>query len=366
LGILRGNGDGTFQSPVTLGGFSGPQVVAAGDFDQDGNLDLAVTNTFSNTVSVLLGNGDGTFRNPVNYTTSSHPRDLLAADLRHNGILDLVVTPEADSDHPNDIMVLPGNGDGTFQDPVSYHVSEPSNLAAGEFRTGSGILDLAVSNRFDNTVSVLLGNGDGTFQGPVTYPVGPSSYFPTVQVGDFNHDGNIDLAATNFGGNTVSVLLGNGDGTFQAPLPYTVGSNPGSISVGDFNGDGYDDMAVLNNGSASVSVLINDGDWSGGGGGGPGGGAEFPDLPAVLPWSVHARGPEWLDGSGPGNVAQMVKVAASPAGVALLGIREPGTGAVADRTLSLGHRLTRDNLREPPEQLGPAVFDLLAVNLLAE
>jgi hypothetical protein len=363
IGILRGNGDGTFQSPITIGGFSGPQVVAAGDFNQDGNLDLAVTNVFSNTVSILLGNGDGTFQSSVTYTTFSQPRDLLTSDLRHNGKVDLVVTPEEGSDHPNDIMVLLGNGDGTFQDPVSYHVSQPANLAVGEFRTGSGILDLAVTDRYNNTVSVLLGNGDGTFQAPVTYPVGDSSSYPTVNVGDFNHDGIIDLVVTNFGGSTVSVLLGNGDGTFQAPLAYNVGSQPVSTAVGDFNGDSYDDLAVSNHGSSTISVLINDRNWSGGGG--SGGRAELPDLPALLSWSVQAGSPDRRNDGVPGSAVQTAEVVVSPAVVAPAAVCEQDTGVVADHTPSLGHRLSKGTLHEPPERLDPALLELLAVSLLA-
>jgi hypothetical protein len=158
-------------------------------------------------------------------------------------------------------MVLLGNGDGTFQPPVSFYAGDPSNLLLGQFRSGSGVIDVAVSNRFDNTVSVLLGNGDGTFQDPVRYSVGSSSFYPAISAEDFNQDGNLDLVATNFGGGTVSVLLGNGDGTFQAPTSYGVGSQPDQVMAADFNGDGFPDLAVNNFGSNSVSILLNDQIW---------------------------------------------------------------------------------------------------------
>jgi hypothetical protein len=262
LAILRGNGDGTFQNPVLISGFPSVYDVKAADFNQDSNLDLMVTSQ-STTVSILLGNGDGTFQAPVNYATPENTRQVRAADLRGIGVLDLVVTPVLNSEH--EVMVLLGNGDGTFQPPVSYYAKDPSNVAVGEFRTGSGILDLAVTDRNDNSVSVLLGNGDGTFQPSVSYPIGDSSIYPAIAVGDFNQDGNLDLVATNFGGNTVSVLLGNGDGTFQAPTSYAVGTQPDQIAVGDFNGDGYPDLAVNNYGSNNVSILLNDQNWGGGG-----------------------------------------------------------------------------------------------------
>ena len=263
LALLQGNGDGTFQSPVQIaGGFQTPSLIdQAVDLDQDGNLDLLVVNQSGNTVSVLLSNGDGSFQAPVNYTVDSsnfhNPREVNAADLRGMGVLDLVVTPASG----NDIAVLLGNGGGTFQNPAYYTVGDPSNVTIGEFRTGSGILDVAVTNRFNNTVSVLLGNGDGTFQTPTSYAIGSSSLYPDVTVGDFDQDGNLDLVATNFGGNSVSVLLGNGDGTFRAPTSYTVGSQPDGVRAGDFDGDGYPDLAVINFGSNNVAILLNDGNW---------------------------------------------------------------------------------------------------------
>ncbi len=117
---------------------------------------------------------------------------------------------------------------------------------AGDF-TGDGRLDLAVANSGDNTVSVLLGNGDGTFQPQVTYAVGwrPDA----IVAGDFTGDGHLDLAVANSSDNTVSVLLGNGDGTFQPQVTYAVGIDPDAIVAGDFTGDGRTDLAVVNEGN---------------------------------------------------------------------------------------------------------------------
>ena len=105
-------------------------------------------------------------------------------------------------------------------------------------------LDLAVANDSDNTVSVLLGNGDGTFQPQVTYAVGADP--DAIVAGDFTGDGDLDLAVANCGDNTVSVLLGNGDGTFQPQVTYAVGTDPDAIVAGDFTGDGHLDLAVAN------------------------------------------------------------------------------------------------------------------------
>jgi hypothetical protein len=169
----------------------------------------------------------------------------------------------------------PGPGGGTsnvafFQvaDAVSFSLSAATPLTVGtnpvvdvarDFN-GDGKLDLAVANYSSNTVSVLLGNGDGTFQHHVDYATGTQPV--GVAVGDFNHDGNLDLAVTNTGDNTVSILLGNGDGTFEKHNDYATGVGPGLVAVGDFNGDGNLDLAVLCNDDTSVyvvSVLLGDG-----------------------------------------------------------------------------------------------------------
>jgi plastocyanin len=124
---------------------------------------------------------------------------------------------------------------------------------------GDGKLDAITVNNGDNTVSVRLGNGDGTFAATKSdFAVGNAP--AAVAVGDFNGDGKLDLAVSNVTDGTVSILVGNGDGTFQAAVPYTVGVNPQAIAVADFNGDGKLDLAVANSGSQNVSILLGNGD----------------------------------------------------------------------------------------------------------
>src|SRR5208337_4191608 len=135
--------------------------------------------------------------------------------------------------------------------------TEPGALVAGDFN-GDGRTDLAVANLASNDVSVLLGNGDGTFQKPVQYATGYGPY--ALVVGDFNGDGRTDLAVANFDDNDVSVLLGNGDGTFQDQKTYAAGTGPCALVAGDFNGDGLTDLAVANYLSNDVSVLLGNGD----------------------------------------------------------------------------------------------------------
>jgi len=138
-------------------------------------------------------------------------------------------------------------------DKAHYVNSRPHGPAA-DFN-GDGVPDLAVSNSGchlstpSKTVSVLLGNGDGTFQAAVDYPAGCDS--TSVTAADLNGDGSLDLAFANQGGSGVSVLLGNGDGTFQASLTFGVGIAPRSVAVGDFNADGKPDLAVANGATAT-------------------------------------------------------------------------------------------------------------------
>src|SRR5437879_6335637 len=262
VSVLLGNGDGTFQAPVTFGAGSGASPgassMAVGDFNADGKLDLAVANSSSNNVSVLLGNGDGTFQAPLTFGPGSGASSVAVGDFNADGKLDLVVTVGSAG-----VSVFLGNGDGTFQAAVTYAAgNSPYAVAVGDFNA-DGKVDLAIAN---GAVSVLLGNGDGTFQTTaLTFSAGsgPSS----MAVGDFNADGRLDLAVANFDAATVSVLLGNasavlggGDGTFQAAPTYAAGTNPLVVTEGDFNRDGTPDLVVANSGSDSVSVLLGNGD----------------------------------------------------------------------------------------------------------
>ena len=258
------------NTPIGLAAGSGPLSVAVGDFNGDGKLDLAVTNGSSNNVSILLGNGDGSFQTHVDYPTGAQPTSVEVGDFNGDGKLDLAITNQNCAlvpCGPGSLSILLGKGDGTFEPAVNYATgSAPYGVAVADFNR-DGKQDLVVANSNESDISVLLGNGDGTFQTEVKYNTGSIPNPAGVAVGDFNGDGHLDLAVADFacpggaaGCGSVSVLLGNGDGTFKAAVNYAAGAQPISIAVGDFNRDGKLDLAVANNSNSSVSVLLGNGD----------------------------------------------------------------------------------------------------------
>src|SRR5215467_14580046 len=240
------------QTEYVAASKNGPSSIAVGDFNGDGKLDLAVCNFGDWNIYVLLGNGDGTFqaaRSVYFASGGGFPWYVVTADFNGDGRLDLAVSNYGD----NSLSVLLGNGDGTFQAPQTTPVgTNPAQVVVGDFN-GDGKPDLAVSSVANGTVSVLLGKGDGTFLPPLVAPVGANPWY--FAVGDFNGDGKLDLAVSDYGcpldcnsspSNTVTVLLGNGDGTFLPAPSLTVGNGPAGVAVGDFNGDGRQDLAVAN------------------------------------------------------------------------------------------------------------------------
>ena len=264
VSVLLGNGDGSFQPARIFATGQGSLSVAVGDFNGDGRPDLVAANYYSNDVSVLLGNGDGTFQAAQSFPTAGmNPVTVAVGDFNGDGRPDLAVTNGANTTSgavPGNLAVLLGNGDGTFQAARTIDVGITPAFVAVRDVNGDGRPDLAVANFRSNDVSVLLGNGDGTFQAPRNFDTGTGPL--SMAVGDVNSDGQADLAVANFdfnirGPNTVSVLLGNGDGTFQAAQAFSAGTNPASVAVGDFNGDVRQDLAVGNFNSDNVSVLIN-------------------------------------------------------------------------------------------------------------
>jgi hypothetical protein len=329
VAILKGNANGTFQTPAKTfsSGGKNPVFMAMADFTHDGKQDLIVVNngelltngTDPGSVKVFLGNGDGTFKpGPAFPVVDKSPTSVAVGDFNHDGNMDVVVAYAGDPLHSTDfgsVVVFLGDGKGGFTKKTTLMPGPiPGGVVVDDFN-GDGKMDLAVANTgvpflLPGGFSVYPGNGDGTF-GPkkslaagsnpiaavsgdlngdkkpdlvvmnqgsnnvtvfinhsttttlsftgTNFPVGSRPIYAAIA--DFNADGKKDIAVTNNGTNTVSVLLGNGLGGFVADphSPYTVGSAPGGIVAGDFNGDHYPDLAVANSGSGSttVSVLLN-------------------------------------------------------------------------------------------------------------
>src|SRR5712672_3847576 len=237
VSILLGSGAGAFTTKSTPAAGSGANWIAVGDFDGDGILDIAVANagsTGAGGVSILLGNGDGTFTLKSSPSTGSGPFALTTGDFNADGHLDLAVSNTNDAT----VTILLGVGDGTFINAATLAVgSLPQVIVAGDFNE-DGNPYLALANGSSIFRSRFLGNGLGVFgtqtafrTGGSRQPIGPIS-------SDFNSDGHLDLAAVNLG--DVAILLGTGTGAF------TLHANPGGTGtgdliagvVGDYNGDG--------------------------------------------------------------------------------------------------------------------------------
>jgi hypothetical protein len=243
--------------------------VAVGDVNGDGIPDIIATNRMDNTLSVFLGNGDGSFRKAQSIGVGNNPEGVAVADLNGDGKLDLVIAVAGSSDPvthsfpQSSATVLLGNGDGTFQAPLSFPAGNDAISVAVADVNGDGVPDILTANQDSNDVSVLLGKGDGTFQKAQSFCVGITP--DSVAVADLNGDGKPDIVTANFGtasypGNTVSVLLGNGDGSFAPARTYTVGYYPVSVAVSDVNGDGIPDIITANLTDDTVSVLPGNGD----------------------------------------------------------------------------------------------------------
>ena len=265
---LTGNGNIFLTARVSGTGGSGATGVALADFNKDGHLDVVVTNQATNNVGVLLGVGDGTFLlRPMTTSVACNPNWVTVGDFNGDGTPDIaVVAPGCFS---TVVQVLLGNGDGTFSGLPSISFPGALSLTAADFNS-DGKLDLAIvaqGQGSSDTVTILFGNGDGTFQTPGQI-TNLSGFIGAWQViaGDFNKDGHPDVAistrnelGTTATGKEVVVLLGKGDGTFLSQTTLALTTIGYGVAASDFNQDGNLDLVATTPGDGGVSVFLGDG-----------------------------------------------------------------------------------------------------------
>jgi hypothetical protein len=251
---------GTFGSATSysIGSGSFPASVALGDVNGDGWADAAVVDIANDSVSIFINNGNGTFTIRANPATGDAPFGVAIGDLNGDGKADMAVTNRITS---GTVSVFINNGSGTFAAQTPYSAgSEPHGIVLGDVN-GDGKSDMVVTNRATggggNTISVFINNGNGTFATQATYATESAPY--GIALGDVNGDGRADIAVTNRTSGTVSVFINNGNGTFATQVSHTSGTTAESIAIGDVNGDGKADMVATNNGDDNVAVFINRG-----------------------------------------------------------------------------------------------------------
>jgi len=324
--VFLGRGDGSFQLRFTHAVDALALFLVASDFNGDGNLDLAVTCDYGNDVSILFGDGKGDFASAENYVTDAAPIGVVACNFGGGKTSDLAVVNSQGAN----VSLLVSSPDGTFQGARAYFAgARPDAIAMGDFNNdgfsdvvtsqylsnyfndskvfvylgdGKGDLTKIVStdvtgghnrNNFQQEVGIavadfnrdgkldvalnapsgfrkviiLFGRGDGSFEAGPRYDIGNQSFSPAIITADFNDDGIADIASTNCAGNCISVMIGHGDGYFDAPVNYPTGggqfTSVTAITSRDFNNDGTPDLVVVNHsnaGASTISILLGNGD----------------------------------------------------------------------------------------------------------
>lgn len=257
VSVLLGLGNGGFAAPASYSDSASGSVtgtgLAAGDFNNDGNLDLVTS-----TGSVLLGDGRGGFPARTNFASFFYQAGLAAGDFNGDGNLDLAIAEEGLF-----LRILSGRGDGSFSTSTDYLLPSSSmrDIRVGDTYANGG-LDVAVSleRTGSNSFCILSNKGDGTFAAPNYYADTRVDSHGSLELGDFNADGKPDIAVLNTDSYSLTIWTNRGHGNFVRAREYALGFSPWSIAKGDLNGDGKIDLVVY--GGTTAKLLLGTGDGS--------------------------------------------------------------------------------------------------------
>lgn len=256
--IHLGNGNGTFQDYVTYVsaniGEGGDRTICTGDFDGDGKLDLAGSRLAANNVAVVYGNGDGTFGAPDVYEDGiDYARTIIAAHLSNDAYEDIVICSNAD----DKVFVYFSNATEDLDAPLILSTpGQPEGLDVADYNE-DGANDLIVVAPNANKCYFFAGNNDQTFDAPTEFDIPQFSNATRGSHGDINGDGHEDFICALYQDDAVAIFFGNGDGTFQSAVTYDVDRQPNRVITADFNDDGALDFSTLNSGIFNVSVVLN-------------------------------------------------------------------------------------------------------------
>ncbi len=259
LSYMQGNGDGTFQDRVETSLGSSPWAVVSGDLNKDTHLDLVFSTDTSSGFSYVQGDGDGTFQSAFFVSTGSAPRGIALGDFNEDGNLDVVT-----ANRGGGFSYVQGDGDGTFQPKVDKALytrpgSAPNDVAIGDFNE-DGHLDLFfVTQNTNGAYAYAEGYGNGSFKNHVTYDTTPDEPWE-ITVGDFNNDNHLDCVITFEDTAQYGYIEGNGDGTFDVLVTGSTGAGPWVIESGDFNNDGNLDFITANKDASTYSYVEGNGD----------------------------------------------------------------------------------------------------------
>lgn len=252
--VRLGDGNGSFSASFSYIGTFIP-AVTVNDFNGDGIMDIAASEIFNSTMSIYLGNGNGTFKSGIATAIGISPISIVSGDINGDGIAD-IVTGEGGT---SEIAIYYGTGNGSFSGRTAVATSgNPLSISVADIN-GDLIDDFVVADVSGSDLTIHYGNRNNTVTIQAVSSYANAQY--AVTTGDLNGDGRIDLISTDYNGDAINVSLRNANGTFAASVSYFIGTGAGSrqVALGDFNGDGVLDVVSANYSAQSVSMLLGRG-----------------------------------------------------------------------------------------------------------